>query len=202
MSKRTHVPRRPCSRFNSCSLVSHVISIFGCTQCAGNVSVGFLLLLLQQDILSAFVGFFSSSFLVIHVAFNLLFCDFSCKAQHSMPIISIPHSSAASLLSAFIGSFLLPCWRFVTFLARPTHPHSPFKLCISLIGLYWFCSLRHKTTRPHFVYQLDGWAEWLYSRPRYHALLYGQKNTGNLSKLLHKFTQKHLQCLEWLLNQH
>ena len=51
------------------------------------------------------LDFFSSSFLVIHVAFNLLFCDFSCKA-HSMPRIYIPHSSSASLLSAFIGSAL------------------------------------------------------------------------------------------------
>ena len=93
---------------NSCSLVSHVISIFGWTQCAGNVSVGFLLLLLQQDILWVFIGYFLLIFFFGDLCFlsaTFPHCEFSCKA-HSMPLIHIPHSSSASLLSAFIGSAL------------------------------------------------------------------------------------------------
>ena len=100
-----------------------------------------------------------------------------------------------SLYWSYSSCFLFgdsSCFFLVLFLARPFIPisHSRFgPSCISLIGLYWFCSHRHKTTRPHFVYQLEVWVEWLYSQPRYHALLYSRKNTGNLSQILHNFTE-------------
>ena len=162
-------------------------------------------------------------FWVIFFANTIQFSFTSLKG----PLIPIPHSSMhlphrpllVLVLSILMISFLVIRWWFfcqchlilLHFLERPHSSLFPIQACIWLISLYWFCSQRHKTTRPHFVYQLEGWAEWLYSQPRYQPSFIATtwqkdrkfvlKNPTSISSA--KFIKHHIryEMTLWSLNQ-